>query len=219
MARPSTPLISRARAAEAALEVIDELGVAGCSLDRVAKKLNVRSPSLYHYFRDKDELLEEVVRLLFADLPSLLSGKESYEERMVDLCINARRSLIRHPNAAVLVLQHFPRKLMQVAYEESSKANPYPDQFHLVVIEATEKLMFGSALFSAAAEARGKGDFPEVDAEKYPSLSAALSASPFLTDEELLAETLRIFFVGLAARYSDNSFGKPVTSSQNLFQK
>lgn len=219
MARPSSPLISRLGAAEAALEVIDELGVAGCSLDRVAKKLNVRSPSLYHYFRDKDELLEEVVRLLFANLPSLEIGNDSYEERLVDLCINARRSLVRHPNAAVLVLQHFPRKLMQVAYEESARINPYPPEFHLIVLEATEKLMFGSALFSAAAEARGEKAFSNVDAEKHPNLAAAIKASPFTEDDELLAETLRIFFVGLAARYRDKSIGQPVNETQQLFSK
>lgn len=217
MARPSTPLISRIGAAEAALEVIDELGVAGCSLDRVAKKLNVRSPSLYHYFRDKDELMEEVVRLLFANLPSLEEGKTSYEERMVDLCLKARHALTQHPNAAVLVLQHFPRKLMQAAYNEVARTNPYPARYHLVVIEATEKLMFGSALFSAAAAARGSKTFPEVDGRQNPDLAAAIAASTALEDEDLLAETLRTFFVGLAARYRDDSFGQPVTLSQTLF--
>lgn len=219
MARPSTPLISRDAAAEAALEVIDEMGVSGCSLDRVAKKLNVRSPSLYHYFRDKDELMEEVVRLLFANLPSLETNETAYEERMVELCIKARRALIQHPNAAVLVLQHFPRKLMQAAYNEAARTNPYPARYHLVVIEATEKLMFGSALFSAAAAARGDKAFPEVDRVHHPALMAAITASPMQEDEELLAETLRIFFVGLAARYREDSIGQAVTISDSLFPR
>ena len=217
MARPSTPLISRALAAEAALEVIDELGVAGCSLDRVAKKLNVRSPSLYHYFRDKDELLEEVVRLLFANLPALETGGDSYEERMITLCLNARRALIRHPNAAVLVLQHFPRKLMLEAYDESARTNPYPAQFHLSVIEVSEKLTFGTALFEATAKARGERGFPELDKDRFAHLIRALSEAASLDAEQLLSETLRIFFVGLAYRYSEGTSGQPVNNSLKLF--
>ncbi|MGI4818364.1 MAG: TetR/AcrR family transcriptional regulator [Janthinobacterium lividum] len=217
MARPSTPLISRELAAEAALQVIDELGVAGCSLDRVAKKLNVRSPSLYHYFRDKDELLEEVVRLLFANLPSLANGSDSYEERLVELCVKARRSLIQHPNAAVLVLQHFPRRLMLAAYEDTAKTNPYPPEFHMLVIEASEKLMFGTALFEAAAIARGAKSFPDFNTDQYAHLAKALSVVDGTDQEEFLKETLRIFFVGLAQRYRNGSIGQPVDESRKLF--
>lgn len=217
MARPSTPLISRESAAAAALEVIDELGVAGCSLDRVAKKLNVRSPSLYHYFKDKDELLEEVVRLLFSNLASPQLGDESFEEHMVELCIQARRSLIQHPNAAVLVLQHFPRRLMLQAYDDSARNNPYPPQFALTVIEATEKLMFGSALFSAAAIARGESSFPVIQEGLHKNLQDALKSSPIHEDEDLMVESLRIFFLGLSYRFRDKSFGQPVNESVKLF--
>lgn len=217
MARPSSPLISRELAAQAALEVIDEMGISGCSLDRVAKKLNVRSPSLYHYFRDKDELLEEVVRLLFANLPSLMNGTLSFEERLIELCVKARRSLIQHPNAAVLVLQHFPRRLMLEAYNDSARTNPYPAEYHMLVIEASEKLMFGTALFEAAAIARGAKSFPDFDTDHFSHLAAALKAVDGQGQEELLVETLRIFFVGLAQRYRDRSLGQPVNESLDLF--
>lgn len=193
------------------------MGVSGCSLDRVAKKLNVRSPSLYHYFRDKDELLEEVVRLLFSNLPSLTEGTLSFEERLVELCVKARRALIQHPNAAVLVLQHFPRRLMLDAYNDSARTNPYPAEYHLLVIEASEKLMFGTALFEAAAKARGEKSFPDFDTEQFSHLARALKAVDGQGQEELLAETLRIFLVGLAHRYRDGSLGQPVNESLKLF--
>lgn len=50
MGRPSRPLISRTLAAEAALAVIDEVGLDAVSLSLVAQKLGVRAPSLYHHF-------------------------------------------------------------------------------------------------------------------------------------------------------------------------
>jgi AcrR family transcriptional regulator len=46
---------------ETALELIASHGVAGASLRRLAKKLGISQPSLYHYFTSKDELLSQII--------------------------------------------------------------------------------------------------------------------------------------------------------------
>lgn len=46
---------------ETALELIASHGVAGASLRRLAKKLGISQPSLYHYFSSKDELLSQII--------------------------------------------------------------------------------------------------------------------------------------------------------------
>ena len=84
------------------------------------------------------------------------------------------------------------------------------------MIEGTEKLTFGSALFAAAAEARGIAPMPEADAEKLPRLAKALEVNPFRDEEALFVETLRIFFTGVAERYRRGSLGQPVSDSQQL---
>jgi AcrR family transcriptional regulator len=204
-------MISRQNAAAAALAVIDEVGLEGLSLMRVADKLGVRPPSLYHHFRDKTELLEEVARLLLLDLPGMKKDLP-YEERIVALCVSARRSLLGHPNAALLMLQFFPRHLLLEAYDEAAAADPYPPAFHMAVIEATEKLTFGSALFAAAAQARGIAPMPPVNPAIFPTLARAIAQNPF-DDEALFAETVRIFFVGVAERHRQGSLGQPVGAS------
>lgn len=216
MARPSSPLISRTSAAEAALAVIDEVSLSGFSLARVARKLNVQPPSLYHHFADKAALLEEVARLLLLNLPGMEKTELPYEERVVTLCVSARRSLLRHPNAASLMLQFFPRNLLLTAYEEAAGNDPYPSQFHMAVIEATEKLTFGSALFAAAAQVRGIDPMPQADPEKLPRLARALADNPFEDDEALFVETLRMFFTGVAERFRRGSLGQPVSDSLRL---
>ncbi|ENZ83995.1 transcriptional regulator, TetR family [Caulobacter vibrioides OR37] len=216
LARPSSPLISRGGAAEAALAVIDEVGLSSFSLARVAAKMGVQAPSLYHHFADKAALLEEVARLLLLNLPGLEKTELPYEERIITLCVSARRSLLGHPNAALLMLQFFPRNLLLAAYDEAAGSDPYPPEFHMAVIEGTEKLTFGSALFAAAAEARGIAPMPEADAEKLPRLAKALEVNPFRDEEALFVETLRIFFTGVAERYRRGSLGQPVSDSQQL---
>lgn len=46
---------------EAALELIADHGLAGASLRRLAKKLGMSQPSLYHYFSSKDELVTRIL--------------------------------------------------------------------------------------------------------------------------------------------------------------
>ncbi len=196
--------------------MIDEVGLAKLSLVRVAQKLGVQPPSLYHHFTDKAALLEEVARLLLLNLPGLEKTELPYEERIVTLCVSARRSLLRHPNAAVLMLQFFPRHLLLAAYNEAAAGDPYPPEFHMAVIEGTEKLTFGSALFAAAAQARGIPPMPEADREKLPRLALALDANPFDDEESLFVETLRIFFTGVAERYRRGALGQPVSDSEQL---
>ncbi|WP_161956830.1 TetR/AcrR family transcriptional regulator [Sphingosinithalassobacter portus] len=210
MARPSKPLISRRGAAEAALAVIDEVGLEKLSLSQVAQRLGVRSPSLYYHFRDKDALLEEVARLLLLEIRVHLQGQASAEEWIVSLCVSARRTLLAHPNAAPLMLRFFPRKLLLRAYDRWTKTYDYPPEAHMAVIEGTEKLTFGSALFAAAAAVRGEAPMPPIDAHEYPQLGKALESNPF-DEEQLFIETLRMFLAGVRARIEQGSLGRPLS--------
>ena len=198
MTRPSKPLISRRGAAVAALEMIDEHGLAGLRISHVAERLGVKSPSLYHHFRDKRELLAEVALLLLD--PTLLTLTETaWEERLIELCVLTRRSLLQHPKAAVLLLHFFPRQLLLDAYERAVSENPFPPGLHLLVIEGTEKLTFGSALFEAAARADGVPSMPPADPALFPALTRSIAANPF-DEEQLFVETLRIFIDGVRRR-------------------
>ena len=209
MPRPLTPLISRRAAAEAALSVIDELGLDNLNLSHVARRLNVKPPSLYHHFRDKNALLEEVARVLLIKVQASHLDHQPLEEGIIALCVSVRRRILEHPNAAPLMLQFFPRHLLLAAYNRSASTYPYPLEIHMAVIEGTEKLTFGSALFAAAAIARGTPVMPTVDAEALPQLSRALTSNPF-DDEALFVETLRIFLEGVRLRVRKGDIGRPL---------
>ncbi len=56
---------------EAALELIAEHGYAGASLRKLAAKLGIAQPSLYHYFRSKEELVEQVIETFAGDMLAL----------------------------------------------------------------------------------------------------------------------------------------------------
>lgn len=198
--RPSSPLITREAAAEAALRLIDDKGLDALSLQAVAKELGVSAPSLYHHFRDKEELLAEVARSLLAEV-----GHEQehwstdWETRMVELSCATRRVALRHPNAAPLSLRFFPRRLMLPAYEAGLRDCPYPLSAHMIVHEVIEKFTYGSSLFAAAAETHHIPAMPEVDPAHFPRLAEALELAP--SDEEVFRQGLEVLLAGLRAQF------------------
>mgnify|MGYP003384495414 CR=1 FL=1 len=198
--RPTTALITRQAAAEAALSMIDLNGLDSLSLQSVARVLGVSAPSLYHHFRDKEELLTHVARRLLQKVGSEQeTWSTDWEVRMVELSLATRRVMLRHPNAASLALRFFPRQVMLTAYENSLADCPYPPEVQIVVSDLIEKFTFGSALFAAAAEAHHIPAMPPVDAAHFPYLAHALEVAP--SEEDVFVEGLRVIFDGLRFRF------------------
>ena len=195
MGRPSKSLISRDSAASAALSVIDAQGLDKLSLELVAKRLGVKAPSLYYHFKDKNELLAEVALILLRDIDPPKIDENDWEKTLVRLCKSTRRSILRHPNAAPLLLQFFPRRILLGAYDFWTSMCPYPPETHMLITEGTEKLTYGSALFEAAARSYGIKPMPNYDVEQYPHLSAAVQANPY-DDEEMFEEAVMAFLRG-----------------------
>lgn len=199
--RPLKPLITREAAVTAAMAVIDRDGLESLSVQSVARAMKVSAPSLYYHFKDKDELLQLVARELLRQIGKSTSPEASWEERMIGLSVATLRVILEHANAAPLMLRFFPRSLMLSAYENSLVDTPYPVEHQMVVVEAIEKLTYGTALFAAAAETYHLPAMPAFDADRYPRLAKALQAGP--QDQlAMFEESLRALLDGFKARYS-----------------
>lgn len=202
VARPKTTLITRQSATEAALAVIDEHGLDDFSLNSVARAMGVKAPSLYYHFADKAELLSEVARLILSETDYRDKSDSDWESMTIRLCVGTRRALLRHPHAAPLILQFFPRHLLLDAYEHTVKSYPDTRSLHMAILEGIEKLTFGSALFAAAAIAKGSPPMPGVEASRFPHLAQSIAASPF-DEEQTFIEALRMLIAGVRVRSRD----------------
>ncbi|MBB4613026.1 TetR/AcrR family transcriptional regulator [Novosphingobium taihuense] len=199
--RPASPLITRDAAAEAALSIVDEKGLDGLSLQAVAQKMGVRAPSLYYHFRDKEELLVKVSRLLLKKISSERdTWSDDWEARTKELALATYRVTMRHPNAAPIALRFFPRAVVQPAYERTLASCPYKPEHHIVVLEAIERFTFGYTIFAAAAASLHTPATPTPDPETYPFLAQALKVAPG-SDEEIFTEALQVILDGLRVRY------------------
>ncbi|NDZ95822.1 TetR family transcriptional regulator [Streptomyces sp. SID6673] len=213
MARPSKPLISRDAAVAASIDIIDSEGLEAFSLPRLAKYLGVRAPSLYHHFSDKNEILTEVARYIAGTSvarPRRRPGPD-WPEYFVALSLNFRQSILRHRNAAPILLQHLPRELFVATYEDTARfllESGVPVELHVRILDGMETLSLGAVLMDAMRGPSTKSTiFPNVDGESQPLLSEALTAND-LSRKQLFEEMVRSFLHGIIR---DHALDEPTT--------
>ncbi|GAB2856614.1 hypothetical protein GCM10022221_65390 [Actinocorallia aurea] len=203
MPRPSQPLLRRDRVIAKALEIIDAEGLGACSLPRLAREFDAKAPALYHHFADRAEIMAEVARSIVREIPVPGQGRAAdWVEWLVSLCVDLRRAVLRHPNAAPLLLEFVPRDLLTARYDEAIvllEQAGVPAERHVLIVDGMENLTLGAALTQAMKpEATRDEIFPYADPEREPRLVGAVEANQWRSTEELFAESVRVFLHGAA---------------------
>jgi len=99
--RKRSPL-SRDRVLRAALELADEGGIGALTMQQIGRRLGVEAMSLYRHVRNKDEILDGIVDLVFAEI-ELPADQSSWIAVLRARSISARAALRRHPWAITLM--------------------------------------------------------------------------------------------------------------------
>ncbi|MFE5207571.1 TetR/AcrR family transcriptional regulator C-terminal domain-containing protein [Streptomyces sp. NPDC056600] len=96
-----TPL-DRKRVADAALDLLNEVGLEGLTLSAIGRELGVKAPALYWHFKDKqallDEMATEMYRRMVAD--GGLDPADSWQERLRKSNHGLRAALCRYRDGA-----------------------------------------------------------------------------------------------------------------------
>lgn len=104
-ARPgagATPPLSKERVLSRALALADSEGIDALSMRRLGRELGAGAMSLYHHVRDKEELLDGMVDLVFAEI-HLPESRSDWQAAMRVWAVSARDVLARHPWAIALM--------------------------------------------------------------------------------------------------------------------
>src|SRR5437868_4657791 len=103
MGRPNNSAETRAQIVDAALALIDAEGLEALSTRRLAGELGMRGPTLYHYFANKDALLEAVRERIADELWTRVYarlagvGPGDWEGVMRGYVTGALSGMSRHP--------------------------------------------------------------------------------------------------------------------------
>ncbi|MGV0644646.1 TetR/AcrR family transcriptional regulator [Mycolicibacterium holsaticum] len=203
MARPSKPLISREATVKAALALIDAEGLDALSLPRLARELHVKAPSLYYHFSDKDEVLAAVARAVVAKtVVPRKPAQPDWFPWFTQLAMNVREAVLRHRQAAPILLRHMPRELLTDIYEDAAVylvECGVPMPLLAQILDGLEKLTLGSAIAEAMdSVSRWRFRFEHADPGRHPVLTAASDANR-LTSKQIFERTVRSYLLGVAS--------------------
>lgn len=202
MGRPSTPLISRKATVEAAIAIIDEEGAEALTLPRLARELKVKAPSLYHHFKDRNEILAAVAKAIVGQttLPRKPANGD-WAEWFTALSLNFRSAVLRHRRAAPILLKFMPRDLLTDLYENAAVyllECGVPTSLHIQILDGLEKLALGATLAEAMRPpSRARVQYEHADPEHHPALIAAGQANQ-LNPRQIFEQTVRSYLLGIA---------------------
>lgn len=102
--RDEVPL-TRGRIVEEAVALLDEQGVQGLTMRRLAERLGSGVTSLYWHVDNKDDIVELAVDAIFTHLPAPFGVPEpdNWRDEVVALLVDWRASMLRHPWSAALL--------------------------------------------------------------------------------------------------------------------
>jgi AcrR family transcriptional regulator len=174
--------LTRERVVAAALGVLDDEGLDGLSMRRLAAELDVGTMTLYGYFRDKDELLDAVVDAASAPAETIeLEG--DWRARMEALMRALRDALAARP---WLVQLRFARPLlslgalrlteaaMRVLLEAGFPVDEAARAYRALFIHTFACVGFERATGDLRGVAAALATLP---ADEYPALSGAAVAA------------------------------------------
>ena len=94
--------LNRERVLEAGVALADREGIAELSMRKLGQEVGVEAMSLYNHLRNKEELLNGMVDIVFSEIDLPAAG-EDWPTAMRRRAISARQALKRHPWAIGLM--------------------------------------------------------------------------------------------------------------------
>ncbi|MGW2006914.1 TetR/AcrR family transcriptional regulator [Streptomyces nigrescens] len=194
--RGRPPKLDQVRTVEAALALLDEVGLDALTMRRLAEAMDVRAGALYRYFATKHELLTAMAEVLLADCLERPLSSPDWSERLAELARRMRTALLgRRDGARVYAGTHatgahtlgFADALIGVLREAGFAADAAARAaLTLVNFILGHTLEEQAALQGAADEGPADPDLlrAAVTPGQYPHLAAAL---PVLTSTDFTA--------------------------------
>lgn len=221
LARPKVPLISKRRALQVALEIIDSEGIEALSIRRLAEKLNVNGASLYHHFENKEEIVVGAAKLALEAVRTPQTHDEPWRVWILRNARRLREAFRDHPDLVPVMLRREPLGIgasqmdATVALLEEENV---PTGAIVPMLEALELYAIGSALHEASADNSDSGS--DHDADKSPNLARAFQQRALSADEifdavcEKIIDTVVLTAMARGKGTTSTPEAKPTTRKQ-----
>jgi AcrR family transcriptional regulator len=189
VARPKVPLISKRKALEVALDIIDNEGIDALSIRRLAERLSVNGASLYHHFENKEEIVVGAAKLALEEVRVPQGHEEPWRVWILRNARRLRAAFLAHPDLVPVMLRREPLGIGSSQLDATAaklEAEGVPVGAIAPMLEALELYAIGSALHEASNGGRPR------DASRTPHLDKAFEQRAMSADEifEMVCEQI-----------------------------
>lgn len=212
MARPKKPLISRKATLEAALKIIDEEGLDALTIRRLGNDLNVQGISLYHHFKNKDEILIGACELALSHVRTPSETKVDFPTWLLSNAVRYHQALCEHPNLIPVLTKRHP---LRIGIKENNSTLGLlsvlgvPNEAIMALMEGLEQIALGSASYHRAVDSDEQS---EEFRNEYPILYE-LSRTHSPTRDELFELMARATIDAIIKKYDLSVRDLPVSKS------
>lgn len=195
--------LDRDAIARAALALLDEVGLDGLTVRRLAAELGVKSPALYWHFRSKQELLNEMTRTLLAPSMGGPRDGETWQAWFTRRARGYRQMLASHRDCVRLVTGSHPGHTIARRFEEELQILIHygftPGQgLHAVATMSAYVTGFVLAEQGHLERRAHSGSEDLGDLEAFPAVVAAIRESGALNSGEAFDHGLGLLIAGMA---------------------
>jgi AcrR family transcriptional regulator len=195
--------LTRAQVLDAALDLVDESGLAALTMRALGARLGVEAMTLYHYVPNKDALIDGMVERVFTAAAPPVSPGSDWRSHLRRYAHDLRAVLLRHPGVLPAIVRPAvtPATLDSV---EAGLATLRSGGFALgMAVDALNSLtlfVLGHAAAEVAIGTSAEGGPPDLDARRYPLLSESIGSGAGADDASRFAFAVESLLAGFASQ-------------------
>lgn len=104
------PQISEDKILEASWELLEEGGIEKFSMRRLADRLGIQAPSLYWYFKSKQNLYQRLANQVSKVILEEFQSEGDWKEQLMELAVTVRSVLSRYPCSTQIMMMTLPHE-------------------------------------------------------------------------------------------------------------
>jgi TetR/AcrR family transcriptional regulator, tetracycline repressor protein len=192
--------LDRERIIGEAIALLDESGLGGVTLRKLAVRLGVQAPTLYWHIRNKAELINALADVILSEPLQAMDRPEEgrpWREWLIEAAQRQRRAMLAHPDGARVVAAAHTSPTLSALSEQTMRTLVecgVPLREARLTVLVTQKFTLGYVLEEQSPPPETEGFDLDAFTARYPTIVAGITEyfQDGRTVEDLFRDSLKL---------------------------